>query len=492
MSAKRLLVALAILLVAAALVAGVFSGLLPQAFRSGLTAGGLVDEPTSSTLSPNALDTPASANPSPRASTTPARTPAAAGPSPTMPRDVLAAATPIPGARSAAVAARVAAVPTKDVLGRVSAEVVDVATGKALYRRGSDRPLTPASTMKLLTSAAALRLLGAEHRFSTTVVQPSAGTVVLVGGGDPYLAKKKVKGRYPVRASVADLATQAARVLKKKHRTTVKVGYDDSLFTGPAWNPIWPGGYSDQVTRTSALWVDEGRLAGGSPGPRSSDPSGDAAAAFAAALRQQGVKVSSVRPASGSGSATRIASVSSMPLERIVEQLLMSSDNDAAEVLLRQAGLAAKKGGSINGGRKAVQAELARLGAWDSGTAIHDGSGLARQTVVPADTMVTVLRAAAGTKHPDLRAVITGLPVAGVEGSLRHRFGGDDTEAARGQVRGKTGTLRKVHSLAGFVRTVDGSLIAYAFLVNDPKNDFAAVVWLEKVTAAVAACGCRS
>ena len=48
---------------------------------------------------------------------------------------------------------------------------------------------------------------------------------------------------------------------------------------------------------------------------------------------------------------------------------------------------------------------------------------------------------------------MTGLPVAGVEGSLRSRYFDDQTLAARGLVRGKTGTLRKVHTLAGFVRS---------------------------------------
>ena len=105
--------------------------------------------------------------------------------------------------------------------------------------------------------------------------------------------------------------------------------------------------------------------------------------------------------------------------------------------------------------------------------------------------MVKLLRAAAGDKHPGLRGVLTGLPVAGVEGSLRSRYFDDETLAARGLVRGKTGTLREVHTLAGFVRSRDGSLLAFAFLINDPKNEFGARVWLDRVTAAISTCGCR-
>jgi D-alanyl-D-alanine carboxypeptidase/D-alanyl-D-alanine-endopeptidase (penicillin-binding protein 4) len=123
--------------------------------------------------------------------------------------------------------------------------------------------------------------------------------------------------------------------------------------------------------------------------------------------------------------------------------------------------------------------------------ATNDGSGLARETRVPADSMVKMFRMAAGQQHPELRAVITGLSVAGVEGSLKRRYFDDQSLAARGLVRGKTGTLNKVRSLAGFVRTTDGSLLAFAFLINKPKNEYAAMVWLDRVTAAISTCGCR-
>jgi serine-type D-Ala-D-Ala carboxypeptidase/endopeptidase (penicillin-binding protein 4) len=51
--------------------------------------------------------------------------------------------------------------------------------------------------------------------------------------------------------------------------------------------------------------------------------------------------------------------------------------------------------------------------------------------------------------------------------------------------------LSKVHTLAGYVRTSDGSLLTYAFLVSNAKNDFNAVVWLDRITTALSRCGCR-
>src|SRR4029453_4815292 len=281
----------------------------------------------------------------------------------------------------------------------------------------------------------------------------------------------------------------AASELKHDKITKVSLGYDASLFRGPAWNSRWPGFYGDQVAHTSALWVDEGRVGYG--GVRYSDPSKEAAKALAAALSKQGVRVSRTRPARAPQSAPVVARVSSMPLERIVEHLLMVSDNDAAEVLFRQAAIGAGRPGSIAEATKVVRAELTKLGIWDPGMTLSDGSGLTRQTKVPADSMVKMFRVASGEKHPELRAVITGLPVAGAEGSLKRQYYDDKTLAGRCVVRGKTGTLNKVRARAGVLRASDGSLLAYAFLINNPKNEFNAMVWLDRVTAAISTCGCR-
>ena len=125
--------------------------------------------------------------------------------------------------------------------------------------------------MKLLTSTAALSILGPDHTFKTSVVSPKRGQIILVGGGDPYLARK-AGADYPKRATINGLARATANRLKQDKIKKVSLGYDSSLFKGPAWNPRWPAYYSDSVSRTSALWVDEGPIGFGSPGPRPRDP----------------------------------------------------------------------------------------------------------------------------------------------------------------------------------------------------------------------------
>ncbi len=479
---KRVVIAAVAMIIFVGVVVGLVSGAFAGLVRGGLYASGLWSSNGPSTPPPATVSSSTAAT----ATSTATRASRLGAPSP-----VLVPAPTGPPPDPARLAARINGVRVPGAKGSYTAAVVDVGTGAVLFRHDADAGRIPASTLKLLTSGAALSRLGPNHTFRTTVVSPKSGEIVLVGGGDPYLAKKSVPGEFPRRATVSDLASRSAAALAKRRIRTVRLGYDASLFPGPAWNPAWPSAYHDQVSPVTALWVDEGRVSGRPPGLRVKDPSRDAATAFAAALQRKGVRVSGIHATKAARSATEIAAVSSPPLARIVEKLLMASDNDAAEVVSRQVAVAGGRPGSTVEAVKAVRAELTRLGVWTDGTRIVDGSGLARQNRVPATTMARLLRMSAGDDGDKLRAVVTGLPVAGVEGTLRRRFGDDASLAGRGVVRGKTGTLRKVQSLAGMMRTRDGSVLVFAFLINNPKNAYNARVWLDRVTTAISTCGCR-
>jgi D-alanyl-D-alanine carboxypeptidase len=50
----------------------------------------------------------------------------------------------------------------------------------------------------------------------------------------------------------------------------------------------------------------------------------------------------------------------------------------------------------------------------------------------------------------------------------------------------------RVYSLAGFVRTTDGTLVAYLFITNGATGEHAAKTWLDQIAAVVASCGCQS
>ena len=479
MGARRLALALVAMLAVVGVGIGSVSGFFAGVAERGLYATGLWSANGPSTLPPGTLDQPLpTVSPTPTGSTS------------GLPTPVLPSATAGRPPSAGRVAARLDAVDAEKVGGRVAVQVADLTSGKVLYAQRAGSPFIPASSTKLLTAAAALSLLGPEHVFRTEVVRSGAGRLVLVGGGDPYLATRAPKSGETPRASLAALAEDTAGALKRAGTTEVTLGYDASLFSGPAWNPRWPARYADQVTPVSALWVEEGRAAGISPGPRVDDPARVAARAFAKALQKRGITVTRTARAKAPASAATVATASSMRLEQVVERLLMASDNDASEVLLRHVALADDRPGSSAEGTRAVRRELEELGVWPDDARLQDGSGLARQTRVPARALVDLLVLAAAPEHPELRPVLIGLPVAGVEGSLGSRFGDDQSRSGRGSVRAKTGTLTGVHALAGYLRTEDEHLVAFAFLVNDARNDYEAKVWLDRVSAALARCGC--
>lgn len=367
--------------------------------------------------------------------------------------------------------------------------------GRVVYRRGAG-PVIPASTTKLLTSTAALEALGADTRFTTTVQRvPGTRRVVLVGGGDPFLASTAAKaaGLYPARATTATLAAQTAAALRRQGVHRVRLSYDDFLFTGPAVNPAWPATYlpDDVVPPISALWVDEGRTAAGR---YSADPAAAAAATFAAQLRANGVAVAGtpVRRAAPSA-ATDLATVASAPLGEIVERLLSVSDNNAAEVVARHVGLAEHHDGSFTGAAAAVREVLERLGVSTTGLVLHDGSGLSRENRLDPQTLVDLFRVGSAADHPELRDVVTGLPVAGFSGSLASRYA-EAPAAGRGRVRAKTGTLTGVSGLAGMATDLTGTTMIVVAMADHipPRLTLKARTALDGITAALGACRCGS
>ncbi|HET6985203.1 MAG TPA: D-alanyl-D-alanine carboxypeptidase, partial [Kribbella sp.] len=259
--------------------------------------------------------------------------------------------------------------------------VYDASRGKPVFSAGTATPFTPASTLKLLTTVSALETLGADHTFTTKVVSAGNGSIVLVGGGDPLLATKPAASSdFPKRANLQTLAASTAKALKAQGVARITLGYDASLFTGPAANANWEPNYLPEgiAARTSALWVNEGRL---NPGKakRSDAPAQMAATAFAKLLAGYGITVSpTVRAAVAPATDKPLAQVASPTLGQIVEYVNLHSDNDGAEVLLRQVGLATDNGGSYAGGVKGLRETLTKLGLDVSNARIYDGSGLTR------------------------------------------------------------------------------------------------------------------
>ncbi|MFI7367843.1 D-alanyl-D-alanine carboxypeptidase/D-alanyl-D-alanine-endopeptidase [Streptomyces sp. NPDC050149] len=359
---------------------------------------------------------------------------------------------------------------------RRSAVVIDTATGKRLYGLGADTPMTPASTVKIATTVAALTALGPAHRIPTTVgASADLRTVTLVGGGDPTLD----------RAALRSLAADTARALKDGGVRSVRLRYDTSGYSGPALHPIGP---NENIAPVSALMMNEGRLddTSSGPAPRSEDPARDAADAFGELLDEAGIGIGDgAAPGRAAAKSRPVAKHLSAPLSALVERALTNSDNDIAEALARQTALATGEPADFNGGRRAVTAQLKKLGLPLKGVVFADGSGLNRKDKVTAALLAGLLARAADQDHPELRPVLTGLPVAGFSGTLSDRY--TTKSGGTGLIRAKTGTLTGVNSLSGTVVDPHGRLLAFAFLASGTTAPSEAQSALDALATALAA-----
>ena len=383
-------------------------------------------------------------------------------------------------------------------LGASSLVVVDPATNQVLLARRAGTPRIPASTIKLLTAAAAVRTLGPNARIPTRVVRNSGtadssdegGAIVLVGGGDATLVSGS-GGKGPLAggsASLRELARQTARAVGKG---PVTLGYDDSLFTGPRLAPGWPRSFPADgvIAPVSALLVDQGRRSRTSTS-RANDPAQQAARTFARLLRADGVRVRGVQPMRSAPDAPEIARVESPPVAELVQRMLTESDNDLAESLAHLAGAKSGSGASFKGGATAVMSAARELGLPIDGLSIVDGSGLSQRDRVAAATLAGVLVAAARRSDPVYSPIASGLPVAGETGTLADRFRGRGAAIARGNVRAKTGTLSSVVSLAGTVKDADGRVLVFAVIGNRVPSVDGARRAVDDIAVRLAECGC--
>ncbi|WP_438941358.1 D-alanyl-D-alanine carboxypeptidase/D-alanyl-D-alanine endopeptidase [Micromonospora craterilacus] len=392
--------------------------------------------------------------------------------------------------------------------GRVNVAVADALTGQPLFERGGGEGTVPASVTKLLTAVTVLTARGPGYRIPTRAVSGAEpGEVVIVGGGDPTLAAG-AKGFYPGAASLEDLANQVRTALGGNAPSRVLV--DSSLYPGPVYGPGWDddiptGGYGAAVT---ALMLDGARKdpkAGQGWAERVPQPDLTAGRAFARLL---GVPDSAVQkgtapaapteatgaPAESTEPGAELGVVQSPPLIRLVDIMISESDNIVAEALARQVALARDEPGSYAGGATAMAEVVSELGLPAGGLTLADGSGLSRRNLISPALLTEALALAASPDRPELGGIFGGLPVGGWSGTLRDRYGAaPGTAAGAGVVRAKTGTLTRVHSIAGVVTTAEGRLLTFAVLTDQvpPDGMESARSALDRIAAALATCGCH-
>ena len=370
-------------------------------------------------------------------------------------------------------------------------EVLSSKTQEVLWGRDADTPARPASAVKLLTAAAALNSLGADHRLSTAVYEGSApGTVVLVGGGDATLnSRESGENVYAGAATLSQLAQQVKDAWSGTHGEEPITGIVlDSTFWAPndKWDATWSRseqtqGYLSEVT---ALQVDGDRADPTRPvSPRSTDPVMRAGKAFAKALGVPDAALTLGANTSG----TRLGEVQSQPVSTLVNQMLLTSDGTLAEMLARATSVKMGLGGTSASLGQVISGSLQPLGLDWSEVTIIDGSGFSAKNAVAPAFFAQFMALVLGGSN-ELNYVYNSLSEAGKTGTLANRFRGSSAVAREGVV-GKTGKIATAHTLTGIITAKDGTVLTFAFYAIGEGITEDAKVALDALVAGVFTCG---
>lgn len=324
--------------------------------------------------------------------------------------------------------------------------------GRQLAAMNGDKPYTPGSVVKLLTALAALQILGDNYTFTTEVrgvvdngvVQ---GDLVFIGGGDPVLVRRDylASEKYPT-TSPTYLENLADSIVNAGVRSVLgNIVVDDSRYDAERYPPSWSSDIRGvEAGPLGALMVSDGSPLGAATKP--DNPAIAAGRDLRAMLRLRGVNVGdSVLPATQATNLPVIASISSAPLANIVSEMLVNSDNNTAELLVKEISYFTKTGGTTSAGVAQVIDVATKAGIPMTGVSIVDGSGLSRDDTVTCDALQTILVTQAAKFAPLLA-------VAGETGTIAQVFA---SHPVKGKMRAKTGTLSGVKSLAGYV-SLDG------------------------------------
>lgn len=317
--------------------------------------------------------------------------------------------------------------------------VYDLTADSLLYSHGAKQTLRPASTMKLLTAVTAIDLLGGDYKLNTSLrymgtVKDSVltGDLICVGGLDPMFDANDMRAFVE---SVKGLGVDTIR-----GRLVAAPSFKESELLGEGW--CW----DDDNPQLSPLLVER---------------KDEFMPVFANRLREAGIVVeASITTAPYSKDALMLC-LRSHTLKDVLMPMLKESDNLYAESLFFQiAASQTVRPAKAAHARQIIKRELSKAGVKGVPYRIADGSGLSLYNYVTPELMVNLLcYAYKNTKI--FMQLYPALPIAGQDGTLKKRMTGPYTN---GKVKAKTGTLTGVSSLAGYLTTANGHVLAFSII----------------------------
>jgi len=409
---------------------------------------------------------------------------------------------------------------------KYSIAVVKADSGKAVYSHNAKEAMIPASNMKVIVTAAALKYLGADYEFKTEVGL-CGDTLVIKGGGDPLLGDMVTDAKY-IRES-GWVFKDIAEALKEKGITAIKdLVVDSSMFDDERVHPNWPRSdlnrwYASEVSGLNfngnciditikneggkavvyivpetdyVNYVNEVKVISQGKGAAGAyrtneinkiivkgkckdkvGPFGVAIerpAAFFGYLLAEKLAKAGIRT---EGQLLEKAMDEDCKFKKVAEfstpiaDCLARSNKDslqlAAESLFKT--IAAKsmggKGGSWAAGREVIGNYLLGLGIGSEEFYVDDGSGLSRENKLSANALTKVLLDV--YKGRDREFYKKSLSTGGIDGTIGKYF---KEEKYKGRIFGKTGYISGVKSFSGICSTDKGDYI-FSIIANETNGE---------------------
>ncbi len=295
--------------------------------------------------------------------------------------------------------------------------LIDQSNNEIVYQSGAQKPRTPASVLKIFTTAAIALTIDPETTFQTAIYKTDKrGVFVIWGDNDPWITSSAKAKKANKRAYMPNLIKAAFASDKKLKKITLiykGVNNSDIRYAKKALN-----------RRASVAYKRIGK----------------------------NVEVESLIT-------ERIAAITSPPLHKMIRFALLYSDNVLSQ---RLAMLATGRSGyplTEEGMNSMIFDKISSLGVDTTGMNFIDGSGLSRKNKVSALTVSQLLLKV--KTDPRLKSIYEHLPISGESGTLISRYH-ETAPQAVGLVRAKTGSIRGVVSLAGFATSGEKE---YVFVV---------------------------
>jgi D-alanyl-D-alanine carboxypeptidase/D-alanyl-D-alanine-endopeptidase (penicillin-binding protein 4) len=420
-------------------------------------------------------------------------------------------------------------------LSSMSVVVERIGGAVPLVAINATEPMMPASTMKLVTTYAGLSLLGPDYRWKTTAYADGDvdqngtlhGDLYIQGTGDPKLVPEElvdlvdqirrngitgIDGALVLDKRYFDPSTRDLPAFDEDESAPYNVGPDPLLYAFKSLSftltPNPDGQVSiDVLPQLAQLQIDNelhvtrgacaGTLPAASPsvaqttsgfvqasfigdyplrcGPRTInvaalDHSQFFAGGFLALWKQAGGTFSGATREGATPAAARLVGTHRSPvLSDIVRDINKFSNNVMARNLFLTIGAATgKPPATTMKSAQAITAFLHRSALPMTGLLLDNGSGLSREEHISALSLADLLVAA--NSSPVAQVFTESLPIAGVDGTMAHRL---TNAGAGGNAHIKTGTLRDVRAIAGYVGASNGESYVVVSFINDPRAEAA-------------------